>query len=195
MEIFKAHNGFWRDDLPPTTFIGRMHETMEKYMGMSSIGADRNKDGSLGERLVPYDANIPDGNLVEFYGKMLGHWHTMEDPKVYPNLSQRMRVLSPGAPVPTDEGHTKNWALGIASYTPKWSEEARQEYYDWFRKYAEICWKYDGSLTATHGYVPRAIEMEILKKELGDEFYALMQKIKDAIDPNHIMNPKTKFRF
>ena len=126
---------------------------------------------------------------------MLGHWHAMENPKIYPNLSKRMRVLSPGAPVPTDEGHTKNWALGIASYIPKWNEEARQEYYDWFRKYAEICWKYDGSLTATHGYIPRAIEMEILKRELGENYYALMQKIKDVIDPNHIMNPKTKFRF
>jgi FAD/FMN-containing dehydrogenase len=195
IEIMKSHNGFWRDDLPPTTFIGRMHETMEKYMGMSSIGTDRSREGGTGERLVPYDANIPDGNLVEFYGEVLEHWHSMENPKVYPNLSKRMRVLSPGAPVPTDEGHTKNWALGIASYVPEWSEEARQEYYEWYRKYAELCWKHDGSLTATHGYIPRAVEIEILKKELGEEYYGLMQKIKDSIDPNHILNPKTKFRF
>lgn len=195
IDILKAHNGFWRDDLPDATFVGRMHETMEKYMGMSSLGTNRSKDGGLGERIVPYDANIPDGNLVEFYGEMMDHWHRMEDPKAYPNLSKRMRVLSPGAPVPTDEGHTKNWALGLASYIPAWTEEARQEYYDWYRKYCEICWKYGGSITATHGYIPRAIEVEILKKELGESYYNLMRQIKDVIDPKHIMNPKTKFRF
>jgi FAD/FMN-containing dehydrogenase len=195
IDILKAHNGFWRDDLPDSTFVGRMHETMEKYMGMGALGSNRNTEGGLGQRIVPYDANIPDGHLVEFYGEMMEHWHRMEDPKVYPNLSKRMRVLSPGAPVPTDDGYTKNWALGLASYTPAWSEEARQEYYDWYRKYGEICWKYEGSITATHGYIPRAIEIEILKKELGESYYNLMRQIKDVIDPKHIMNPKAKFRF
>lgn len=195
IDILKAHNGFWRDDLPPTNFLGRMHETMEKYMGMASLGTDRNVGGGLGHRIVPYDANIPDGNLVEFYSEMMDHWHRMEDPKVYPNLSKRMRVLSPGAPVPTDEGHTKFWALGLASYTPAWSKEAREEYVDWYKKYAELCWKHGGSVTATHGYIPREIEIEILKKELGEPYYALMQRIKDTLDPRHIMNPKVKFRF
>lgn len=195
IDILKAHNGFWREDLPPTTFIGRLHETMEKYMGMAALGTDRNRNGGLGARIVPYDANIPDGNLVEFYGEMLEHWHRMEDPKVYPNLSKYMRVLSPGAPVPADEGHTKFWALGLASFTPQWTDEARQEYYNWFKKYAELCWKYEGSVTATHGYIPRAIELEIIKKELGESYYKLMEQIKDLIDPKHILNPQTKFRF
>jgi glycolate oxidase len=195
IDILKAHNGFWRDDVPPTAFIGRMHETMEKYMGMAALGTDRSTSGGLGDRIVPYDAGIPDGNLVEFYQDMMAHWHRMEDPKVYPNLSKHMRVLSPGEPVPTDEGHTKNWAQCLASYIPPWNEEARQEYYDWYRKYAEICWKHEGTVTATHGYIPRAIEMEILKKELGEAYYRLMQQIKDLIDPKHILNPRTKFRF
>jgi FAD/FMN-containing dehydrogenase len=194
-DILKAHGGFWKDEYPPPTFVGRMHETMEKYMGMASIGTDRVKTGGRGQRIIPYDANIPDGNLIEFYGENLEHWHKIEDPKVYPNVSKYVRVLSPGAPVPTDEGYCKNWALQLGSYVPAWTEEARGEYCDWFKKYAEICWKYGGSLTATHGYVPRALELEILKKELGENYYKLMCQIKDTIDPKHIMNPKTKFRF
>jgi len=195
IDILKSHNGFWRDDLPDSTFIGRMHETMEKYMGMASLGSNRNKDGGLGERIIPYDANIPEGNFVEFYGEIMEHWRRMENSKTYPNLSKRMRVLSPGDLVPTDDGYIKNFALNLASYTPKWSEEARQEYYDWFRKYSEICWKYRGSISATHGYIPRAIEVEIIKKELGESYYNFMRQIKDVIDPKHIMNPQTKFRF
>jgi len=97
--------------------------------------------------------------------------------------------------VPVDEGHIKIWALCLASYIPPWTEEARQEFYDWFRKYAELAWKYEGSVTATHGYIPRAIEIEILKKELGENYYKLMAQVKNLIDPKHILNPQTKFRF
>ena len=194
-DILKAHNGFWRDDMPATDFIGRMQETPEKYMGMGALNTDRSRDGGLGHRIVPYDASIPDGYLVEFFGEMLKHWHQMEDPTVYPNLSQRMRVLSPGAPVPADEGFTKFWALAQASFTPPWTEEARQEYYDWFRKYAELIWKYEGSISATHGHIPRAIEIELITKELGANYYKLMEQIKNLIDPKHILNPQTKFRF
>jgi FAD/FMN-containing dehydrogenase len=195
VDILKAHSGFWRDDMPPTDFVGRMHETAEKYMGMGALATDRNRNGGLGHRIVPYDANVPDGYLVEYFGEMLEHWRRMEDPKFYPNLSQRMRVISPGAPVPADEGFTKFWALAQASYIPLWTEEARQEYYDWFRKYAELTWKYEGSISATHGHIPRAIEIEILKKELGENYYKLMEQVKNLIDPKHILNPQTKFRF
>ena len=181
--------------MPSTDFIGRMQETAEKYMGMGALSTDRNVNGGLGHRIVPYDAQIPDGYLVDFYREMLEHWHRMEDPAVYPNLSKHMRVLSPGAPVPADEGFTKFWALAQASYIPAWTEDSRQEYYDWFKKYAELIWKYEGSISATHGHIPRALEIELIKKELGENYYKLMKDIKDTIDPKHIMNPQTKFRY
>ncbi len=195
LDIMKSHNGFWRDDFPAMSSILSLFDSMEKYVGMSALGTDRSKSGGLGPRFVPFDASIPDGNYVEFFGEMAEHWHRMENAKVYPNLSERMQVYDPGGPAALDEGYAKSWALAIASYTPPWTEEARQEFYDWFRKYAEICWKYDGVLSSTHCYIPRELEMEILKKELGENYYKLMQQIKDQIDPKHIMNPQTKFRF
>ena len=188
-------NGFWRDDLRAVSSGLSHFESTEKYIGLSALGTDRVKNGGLGLRFVPFDASIPDENYVEFFGEMAEHWHRMEDAKAYPLLSERMQVQDPGGASSVDEGYTKNWALAIASYTPPWNEEARQEFYDWFRKYAEICWKYDGVLTSTHGYIPRALEVEMLKKELGENYYKLMQQIKDVIDPKHIMNPQTKFRF
>lgn len=195
LDIMKSHNGFWRDDLHAVSSGLSHFESTEKYIGLSALGTDRSKNGGLGLRYVPFDASIPDENYVEFFGEMAEHWHRMEDAKAYPNLSERMQVQDPGGASAVDEGYTKNWALAIASYTPPWNEEARQEFYDWFRKYAEICWKYGGIVTSTHGYIPRALEIEILKKELGENYYKLMQQIKDVIDPKHIMNPQTKFRF
>ena len=195
IDIMKSHNGFWRDDFPAMSSILSLFDSMEKYMGMSALGTERSEDGGLGPRFVPFDASIPDGNYVEFFEEMAEHWHHMEDPKVYPKLSKYMQVSDPGGPAAVDEGYTKSWALAVASYAPPWTEEARQEFYDWFRKYADICWKHGGILTSTHGYIPRALEVEILKKELGENYYKLMQQIKDLIDPKHILNPQTKFRF
>jgi FAD/FMN-containing dehydrogenase len=195
LDIMKSHNGFWRDDFPAKSTILSLFDSGEKYMGMSALGTDRSKSGGLSPRFVPFDASIPDGNYVEFFGEMAEHWHRMEDAKVYPNLSERMQVQDPGGPAAVDEGYSKNWALAVASYTPPWTEEARLEFYDWFRKYAEICWKYGGVLSSTHGYIPRALEVEILKKELGENYYKLMLQIKNLIDPKHILNPQTKFRF
>jgi len=195
IDIMKAHHGFWRDDFPAMSSILSLFDSMEKYMGMSALGTERSKNGGLSPRFVPFDASIPDGNYVEFFEEMAKHWQRMEDAGVYPNLSKHMQVFDPGGPAAVDEGYAKNWALAIASYTQPWTEEARQEFYDWFRKYAEICWKHGGILTSTHGYIPRALEVEIIKRELGENYYKLMRQIKDLIDPKHILNPQTKFRF
>ena len=63
------------------------------------------------------------------------------------------------------------------------------------REYAELVWEFEGSVTATHGFIPRELEVDFTKREIGDNEYKLMCKIKDSLDPNHIMNPKVRFDF
>jgi len=190
--VIEECKGFWREDLPPTDFIGRMHETMEKYMGMAAIGTERLETGGMGDRIVPFDPNIPDGNLIPFYEKHLEHLHKMIDGEHYPALADCMRVLSPGAPVATDLAYTKLWGLLLANLK-KFDEEARKEFRRWYWEWAELIWRYKGSLTATHGFMPRDMEIEFRKRELGEDYYELMKIIKQAIDPKNIMNPKVIF--
>jgi FAD/FMN-containing dehydrogenase len=60
-------------------------------------------------------------------------------------------------------------------------------------EFAELILSYGGALTGTHGFMPREIQDKILRRELGDNEYELARKLKSAIDPNNIMNPKIRF--
>ena len=190
--VVSEHNGYWSEDLPETTFIGRMHESMEKYMGMGAIGTERIEKGGMGDRIVPYDPGIPDGNLIKMYEEHLEHLRKMEDGEHYPALADSMRVLSPGEPVPTDLSYTKLWGQWLANLK-KFDDEARNEFKQWFAEWANIIWRYNGSLTATHNFIPRDMEVDLRKRELGEDYYELMRAIKRVIDPKNIMNPKVIF--
>jgi len=190
----KAHGGFWRDDLPPTNFVGRVHETIEKYMAMGSIDSDRVINGGRSYRIIPLDCVIPNSHLVEFYGDLLELLAKIEDGKSYPNLAKGLHVLKPGSGATIDEGYTKNWSL-LNGDMMAWNKDTIREFIDWFREYAEIAWKHNGSLTATHAFVPRALDAEFRRRELGETEYELMRQIKDFFDPNHILNPRLRFNF
>jgi len=190
--ICKEHNGFWRDDMPPTDFVGRMHETMEKYMGMAALQSERLVTGGMGNRIVPLDPQISNKHLIDFYKDFLEFLKRLEDGKSYPNLSKSLHVLSPGAPVPAEEGWTKVWSLTLANWK-QFDKKTIQEFKSWFREYAELVWHHGGSLTGTHGFAPRDMEIEFIKREVGEAGYELMKTIKRALDPKNIMNPNVKF--
>jgi len=191
-EVCKKHNGFWRDDMPPTDFIGRMHETMEKYMGMAAIQSERMLTGGMGNRILPLDPQISNTHLIDFYKDYMKLLARIEDGKSYPELTGKLFVLSPGAPVPAEEGWTKVWSLTLANWKA-FNKKTIDDYKRWFRDYAELIWSHGGSLTGTHGFIPRDIEIEIVKKEIGEEAYNLMKTIKNALDPKNIMNPNVRF--
>lgn len=197
LEICQAHNGFWREDLPPRGFVGRVmgtHGKMEKYMALGAIGTARLRNGGMGARFLLLDAAVPDGNYVELYGNMLELYRKLGNKNIYPNLAKNIIVLNPGAPIPADDGFSKNWA-GLLSNTRIWDPPTREEFLRWFREYAETIWRFGGSLTNTHGFIPRELEVEFIKREVGEKEYELMGRIKDLFDPKHILNPKVKFRY
>ncbi len=190
--ICEKYNGFWRDDMPPTDFVGRMHETMEKYMGMAALQSERLVSGGMGNRIVPLDPQISNTHLIDFYKEFIEFLKRTEDGKTYPALSKDFHVLSPGAPVPAEEGWTKVWSLTLANWK-HFNKKSIEEFKAWYRDYAELVWRHGGSLTGTHGYTPRDMEIEFIKREMGETGYALMKTIKNALDPKNIMNPNVKF--
>jgi len=189
-EICRKYGGFWREDMPETTFIGRMHETMEKYMGMGALRSDRIVKGGRGNRIVPFDQAIPDARLISYFREFMPLLREIEDGEHYPALATAVKVLSPGSPVPGGYGWTKVWGLLLVDGT-KVDDEVRKEWADWYRKMAEQVWRHGGTLTMTHGmmYVHRDMRKEFIKRELGEELYELMKFVKRALDPNGIMNP------
>jgi len=191
--ILQRHNGFWREDIPSITDIAqRHHEAMGKYVGMGSLFSDRIKDGGMGYRIVPLDPIIPHSRLVECYVPIMNHLTKIEDGKSYPALTNRLFVFDPGAAVPGEMGYSKLWLCLTADWKG-WGNETRQAFKTWFRDYAELVWSYDGALTGTHGFIPADMQTEILKKEVGENEYALMKTIKTALDPKNIMNPRVRF--
>ena len=46
-----------------------------------------------------------------------------------------------------------------------------------------------------HGFAPRVVEEDMIKQEVGEVGYKLMKKIKQALDPNNIMNPYIRFTY
>lgn len=190
--VCAQNNGFWRDDLPPTSFVGQMHDTMEKFMGMGALQSERLVDGGMGNRIVPLDANIPNSRLIEFYKAYMDLLKRTEAGTDYPALSKHYHVLSPGEPLPTETGGTKFWALMLAD-SKNFGQQGIKEFLAWFREYAELIWKHDGSVTATHGFIPKEMEVEFMKRELGETGYNLTKTIKKALDPKNIMNPGLRF--
>ena len=120
----------------------------------------------------------------------------MKAGKAYPHLAKNIDILEAGTLMPLDECFTKFWVVLLTNWAV-WNNNAsiREEFLSWFREYAEMVWSVGGALTATHGFIPREMEVEFIKKEIGQTEYRLMERIKNLIDPNHIMNPKVKFEF
>jgi len=71
--------------------------------------------------------------------------------------------------------------------------KTREEFINWYRDWAEIVWHHGGSVSGTHAFIPRELEIEFTIKEVGEMQYKLMKTIKDALDPKHIMNPNVRF--
>lgn len=191
--VCQKHGGFWREDLPPTDFVGKVHANIEKYMGMAALQSERLVNGGMGYRIIPLDPWIPHSNLINFYKENLDFVSKLHEGKIYPNLAKRYLVLSPGAPVPAEEGYTKNWALMLADWK-NWDQTTTKEYKTWFREYAELVYRHGGTLTGSHGYVPRDMRTEFVKREMGAAGFELMKTIKRTLDPNNIMNPNHEWR-
>jgi len=193
IDIVKKHNGFWRDDIPSTTEVAQKHhESMGKYLGMGSLFSDRITDGGMGFKLVPLDPMIPHSTLVEAYRPIIDQLMKIEDGKTYPALTGKLFVFDPGSAIPGELGYTKLWIVLNANWKI-WDGETRGEFKDWFREYAELVWSFGGALTGTHGFIPSDMQTEILKSEIGEREYDLMKTIKNALDPNNIMNPKIRY--
>ncbi|MEM1551009.1 MAG: FAD-binding oxidoreductase, partial [Candidatus Bathyarchaeia archaeon] len=190
-EICRQCGGFWRPDMPEPTFIGKMHETMEKYMGMAAIWSERLTKGGAGNRLVPFDPALPDRVLPKFLREFFALLRKIEDGEHYPALATAVKVLEPASPVPASYGWTKVWGSGLLVHWPKVDDEVRKEFMSWFREFAELVWRYGGTLSMTHGqmYIPRDMRVEFIKREVGEKEYEFMKLIKRTLDPNNIMNP------
>lgn len=193
-DIVKLHGGSTKD-LGELASLLTAHSSMEKYIGLGVIKSERLIKGSgIGNRIVPLDASIADTNLVEFLVDFSVLTKKIEDGKSYPHLSKAMAVLHSGAPTPLELGFSKFWAILLANIK-LWDSKVREEFKFWYTEYAELVWKFGGSLTATHGFIPRELEVDFVKREIGEENYKFMCRIKDFFDPNHIMNPKVRFEF
>jgi FAD/FMN-containing dehydrogenase len=192
VKLMKDHNGFWRSDMPPIDFLGNLHETVEKYMGMGSLSSDRVKMGGMANRIIFLDPIVADGKLIEYFTEFLKLADKVVDGESYPALAENMKVLSPGAPVPGEVGFTKVSILLLANWK-KWDEETRTEFKNWFRMHAELVLRFDGTITGTHGFIPRDMEIEFVRREITEKTYEFMKKIKRTIDPKNIMNPKVRF--
>lgn len=193
LEIGKSYGGHWKEKYPPPNFITRVHTSIEQYIGMVSMETDRDKNGGECRRMIPFDASIPDGNVVEFYEDILEHWQRIENPKIYPHLVKVHKVLSDGSMIPVQGGFSKFWAMGLGASHYEWEADAREEFLSSIREYAEICWKHGGSMTSTHGFIPDALRFELIRREVGENEYRLMEEVKDLLDPKHILNPNIKF--
>ena len=186
-EICKRFGGFWRPDMPEPTFL-RMHGRMEVHMGLGAIWSERMKRGGLANKLVPFDPALPDDLLAPFFKEFFPLLREIEDGEHYPALATCVKVLSPGAPVPAYYGWSKLAGRLLVNWK-RFDGEARSEFKDWFRRFAELVWRYGGTLTMTHGFIPRELRREFVIREVGEGAYELMKMVKGLLDPNNIMNP------
>jgi FAD/FMN-containing dehydrogenase len=190
IDIVKKHGGFWRDDIPRMSELTETsHESIGLYMGMGTLHSARVVNGGMGFKLVPLDPMVPNSRLVEAYSAILEHEKKIMDGKSYPALTGKMFIFEPGSAIPGELGYTKLWIVLSANWK-MWDDETRKDFKIWFKDYAEIVWSFDAALTGTHGFIPSDIRPEILKRELGGVEYELIKRMKKALDPKNIMNPK-----
>ncbi len=188
VNILKSHNGFEKSELSEVRAYWDVHHLLEYYMGLASL-SKRIKNQGATMRMIFLDPNIPDSNLIAFYMDLQKLFSKIENENHYPALARVINVLESGTPIPGMEGYNKFWVVLLIDWE-KWDNECRKEFKKWFREYAELVWHHNGSLSTTHGFIPRELEIEFLKRELGEKEYELMKLIKRALDPNNIMNPK-----
>jgi len=190
--IMKKHGGFWRDDIPSTQNVAqKFHESVGKYIGMGSLFSDRIINGGMGFRLVALDPMIPHSSLLDAYRPIMNHLLKIENGKDYPALTGKLFIFDPGTANPGELGYTKLFMVLNANWKI-WDNEARRQFKKWFSEYAELIWSYGASLTGTHGFIPTALQPDLIVREIGKNEYELMKKIKQSIDPKGIMNPKIR---
>lgn len=200
-EILKNHNGFTRPEISEMTCWWDSHTNEWKGIGTninfdlafaSHLFGDRVKTEGYSARPVYLDPNIPDGSLLTYYSELQKLLASIEDEKIYPSLTGCVRVFDRGAILPGVRGFNKMW-ISMNVYRKNMNKESRKEFINWFRKHVELIWRAGGVISTTHAWIPRELEVEFMKKTMGEKEYDLMKKIKKTIDPKNIMNPKIIF--
>jgi len=200
-EILKNHNGFTRPEMSEMVSWYSSHmsewkgikEGMNIELGLAShLFGDRIKTEGYSARPVFLDPNIPDSSLLAYYSELQKLLATIEDGKTYPNLAECVKVYDHGAIIPGVRGFNKMWVV-LHVYRKSMNKESRKEFIEWFKKHIELILRFGGAISTTHGWLPRELEVEFIKKIMGEKEYELMKKIKNLIDPKNIMNPKIIF--
>lgn len=129
------------------------------------------------------DAAIPYSQLPAVREK----WHAIAD-----QLIERFDTFDDWGMFCYTNGAFKPWAdylteIDIGIWEMKWDEESWAAWVDAKREIARVAIEHGGSITACHGSC-RAGEVDLVPLELGGGF-DVMLKIKNALDPNNIMNP------
>jgi glycolate oxidase subunit GlcD len=84
-------------------------------------------------------------------------------------------------------GHIGDGNLHPVLIIDPYSEEEWQKVHDIANEFVELTLKYEGTLTAEHGI--GMAKSPLISREIGDVGVKVMQAIKDALDPNDILNP------
>jgi glycolate oxidase len=201
-EILKKHNGFTTPEL--TENVAWWDEIASEWKGIeplvnnyavsfaSHVFGGRIDTKGYSAHPVSLDPVMSDGSLLDFFTEWEKLVATIEDGYTYPNLAKCVKVDDPGEAMPSSRGFNKMWVY-LHVYEKNLNRESRKEFVDWFRKHVELVWKYGGVISNVHGWVPRELEVEMVKRTVGEREYELMKKIKRLIDPNNIMNPKLYF--
>lgn len=201
-EILKENNGFtmpevseldsWFDS-NANEWKGIKGKTTNIMMGFEShLLSGKIDPKGYSARCVYLDPNIPDSHLLNYYHELQEFLNIIEDGKTYPNLANCVKVFDSGAIIPGIRGTNKMWIV-LHVFRKNMNDKSRKEFVDMFRKHTEIIWRNSGVISNTHAYIPRELEVEFMKKTMGENGYKLMKSIKKTIDPNNIMNPKVFF--
>jgi len=206
-EVFEENNGFrrpevseyvswWDSRADQRNNINKSvahYGTVNSLLAFSShVFGGRINTNDYSAKPVYIDPNIPDDNLLDYYYEMRKNLDKIEDGKTYPNLAKCVKVYDPGAFIPGATGYNKMW-IAMHVYRKNLNKKSREEFIDWFKKHAEIVWKFGGVLSSTHAWIPRELEPKFMEKTMGKNEYEFMKRVKKFIDPNNIMNPKIIF--
>ena len=202
-EILKNHNGFKKQEISELNrwwdSVGREWRGVQEIFNSgydlsfaSHLFSGKIEAKGYSAHPIFLDPNIPDGSLVDYYSELQKLLDLIENGKTYPNLANCINIGDHGAILPGVRGYNKMWVV-LYVYQKNMDGESRKEFIDWFRKYAELVWRFGGAISSTHAWIPRELEVEFMKKTMGQTEYELMKKIKNLFDPNNIMNPKIFF--
>jgi len=192
-EIAKKYGGFLSDHLPPEEDFGKAAYT-NRDLGINRFAAlagDRPDSGGRGGLWTPIDPVIPNSAAPEYateMRKLLNDW----DEK-YPAFKGKAWFF-PSITCTTSMHYV--FCYGVFDFdVPTWSKEFSEEFVRFYQDHADLVHKLGGTFTYVHGFAPRVVEEDMIKEEIGEVGYKLMKKIKQAFDPNNIMNPYIRFNY